>query len=274
MLTYFNFLGLVTLKEDLAADTRHKTLLNLCKLENGVLKVLCYPAAEPLSLFIDKFDIMIKKSPVLFLHFLNKRIEKLENCRLALEDIESEIWLPVFKECQTLVKWLSDQSIKLSYIDDHLKSYSKNLETVVDNLIAGLSECLGEKMDTELVAESQEKIREYWKLCEYQTGAKEFLRLKEVIGLKDDFEVVRRFSSEVNKMKQVHVGMERNTVLLFLIQLSKSMGEKELKDVDCNLADTGDFLKNIFDVALRGKALKAFSDCRGIVEWLQHFTKS
>ena len=196
-------LDLVALKEELKQDVSSKKICDLCQFKDGTPVLLCYQAAKPLDPFVDHFDIMMKKSSNLFLHPLDIRLRITVATRtdLTLAHIHTEIWQPVFDSCRKLLDTLIDQTMTLSYIDTHLKTYSEELDHVVYNLAVGLSKCLAIPPDQTRLRRSLLSIHQYWKLCEYQAGAQVFLHLRDVLKLKGDFKLVERFSSQVNSQR-------------------------------------------------------------------------
>ena len=190
---------LISLKADLSQNIRKRNICDLCQLRDGIPVLLCFEAARPLDPFVDHFDIMMKNSSNLFLHPIEKTLKKVVASRsnLTIADIYTEIWQPVFNDCRKLLESLTDQSMTLSYVDTHLKDYSDNLETVVYNLAVGVSKCLSMELDQTSLRRPLWNIRQYWRVCEYQTGAQLFLKLRDVLQLNGDFDLVERFSSQV-----------------------------------------------------------------------------
>ena len=187
------------LRDELKKDVGKKKICELCQSKNGAPVLLCYLASKPLEPFVDHFDIMMKKSSNLFLHPLDKRLRRIVASRsdLTIAHIYSEIWQPVFDDCCKLIDSLIEQSMTLSYVDSHLKEYSDGLDEMVYKLASGLSKCLNIEPNNTGLRKTLWNIKQYWKLCEYQTGAQVFLHLKGVLELKGDFALVERFSSEV-----------------------------------------------------------------------------
>ena len=202
-LLLFPLLGMTTLVDELKQDVSDKRICELCQFKDGAPVLLCCQAAKPLEPFADHFHNMMKKSSNLFLRPLEKRLTRTVASRsdLTIAHIYPEIWQPVFDECRKLLDSLINQSITLSHIDTRLKEYSDNLETVVFNLAVGLSKCLLLEPDHSQLRRALWKINQYWKLCEYRTGAQVFLQLRNVLKLKGDFGLVENFSSQVTQQQ-------------------------------------------------------------------------
>ena len=182
-------------------SVEQKSICELCQISDGIPSLLCYEAARPLDPFVDHFDIMMKKSSNLFLHPIDKQLKRvIASCTstLTIADIYTEIWQPVFDNCRKLLDSLIDQTIKLSYVDTHLKEYYDNLETVVYNLAVGVGKCLNVTIEQTRLRMPLWNIHQYWRACEYHTGAQLFLRLREMLQLNGDFKLVERLSSQVS----------------------------------------------------------------------------
>ena len=59
----------------------------------------------------------------------------------------------------------------------------------------------------------------------------------------------------------------------YIIQLSSSVKDQTLHDVNSDLIQTGEFLKDVTANPKRIQCLKRFSKCKDIVEWLREVTK-
>ncbi len=172
----------------------------LCQLQDGSPQLLWYQAAKPLDPFIDHFDIMLHKSSILFLDPLNDRLKKVLTTKsnLTIAHIYLDIWQPVFDHCRSLLESLIDQSMKLSFIDKHLRAYKQNLNNVVMNLAVGLSQSSGVAFNASTFQNALWKVKQYWKLCQYQSGAYEFLQLRSILCLDGDFRVIEALSVQVS----------------------------------------------------------------------------
>ncbi len=91
-----------------------------------------------------------------------------------------------------------DQSMTLSFVDLHLQNLN-NLDNAVLNLAVGITKCMGTQPTQGPLKNALWRIKQYWKLCQYQTGANVFLRLRDVLNLKGDFEIVKRLSQQVGR---------------------------------------------------------------------------
>ncbi len=89
-----------------------------------------------------------------------------------------------------------DQSMTLSFVDQHLQNLN-SLDNAVFNLAVGVTECMGTQPTHGPLTSALRRIKQYWKLCQYQAGAHVFLRLRDVLNLKGDFNIVEGLSQQV-----------------------------------------------------------------------------
>lgn len=170
-------------------------------MENGTPQLLCYQSAKPLEVFVDHFDVMMNSNSILFHDCLSSTWERrlAMTSELTIEQINTDIWQPVFEYCQNLLESLINQTMTLSFVDQNLSvnDYPDKLSTMVNNLDIAVSRCLKKTHQPEPLRKALKKIGQYWRLCEYQTGANVFLQLRNVLKLKGDFGVVELFSQQV-----------------------------------------------------------------------------
>ena len=175
-------------------------IADLCECEEGQFHIKCFEAATPLNDFAEHFLIMMKIRSNLFIRPLEKKVKQVVNASTnpTISDIHTSIWKPTFDHCQQLLHSLIDQTIMLADVDKHFKPFEAQLETQVTNLATGIGDCVKLKPDSSKIKLALDRVRNYWKLCQYREGADVFLRLRDVLNLKDgDFKEVELFSTEV-----------------------------------------------------------------------------
>ncbi|XP_064404373.1 E3 ubiquitin-protein ligase RNF213-like isoform X3 [Halichondria panicea] len=255
--------GMATLRDELGQDISGAKLTDLCQLnDDNSIQLLCYTSAKPLEPFADHFLTMKNHGSTLYTRPLNNRLKKILATRsdLTIAHIYSEIWQPVFKDCQMLMQSLVDKSMTLSFVDQHLQAYKNDLPpcentlySAVFNLDVGVSKCLGIKPNQAPLRSALQSIEHYWILCRYQKGALVFLKLRDILNLKGDFGIVERLSH----------------------QLTESVKEDQtLATIDTGAVETDQFLKDIISNPQKYKCLQTFSNCQEIIEWLKAFTQS
>ena len=169
-------------------------------MENGSLKLLCLHTAKPLDPFVDHFGIMQSKGSNLFLHPLRQNMKQvLLRTGLTIADIYSQIWRPTFEHCQKFLSKLVSLRITLFSVDRYLKPYSQNLKVEVNNLAAGLKRCSPDVPDHGKIDLALSKVKDYWRICEYQEGAQVFLDLKNVLNLeRGNFIQIQKLATNVS----------------------------------------------------------------------------
>ena len=196
-------LGINELKKELEEDYGHQNINNLCKVVDHNFQLCCLQSAKPLDSFVDQFAnlMMIQnKSPILFIRVLDKKVREAlaRSDALTINDIHSNIWQLAFTFCHQLVNSLADQSIKLSFVDKHLKNFSSSLLNDLENLTKALgkcSQCVPKFSELDVAVK---RVEDYWRLCKYQDGAQVFLQLRDVLNLTGDFEFIEsRFAVQV-----------------------------------------------------------------------------
>ena len=192
--------GLVELKRDLEREYDDQKIRDLCVEESGKVEMKCFTAARPLDDFAPHFSIMMTtKRSNLFIRLLERRLRQVINSStdLTIASISTLVWKPTFEHCQVLIDSLINLTIKLADVDKHFGDFKGQIETQVANLASGMWECLQSAPNQGKLQYALDRVRKYWKLCEYRDGADVFLELKEVLNLHGDFKGVEKFSTEV-----------------------------------------------------------------------------
>ena len=189
------------LKREMEKDFDHKNISNLCRLENDQLQLCCLKSAHPLDVFVDNFAVMMRKNPNIFARRLTKKLKEAlatSDTEITVNDIFSKIWQPAFTFCQNLLTDLANRSMKLDFVDKHLTQFSKNLLNDVNNLAEAIRSCSRPIPQSHQLQSAVKKVRDYWRLCRYEDGARVFLQLRDVLNLKGDFSLIEsHFSVQV-----------------------------------------------------------------------------
>ena len=196
--------GLSQLKRELTKDFRQEKINKLCVREGTKIRVLCFQSAGSLSDFADNFYLMSQKYPsdlftVGWKAAMSAAIIKNTNTSLTVADIHPQVWVPAFRNCQSLLDELHDRSMKLVRVDMSFKRYESDLEMQLMNLFAGVNACLGERRSGAWIKGVVPCIHDYWHLCNYQKAASAFLDLKDALSLKGDFRNVEKLETEVRR---------------------------------------------------------------------------
>ena len=275
MLAFLHALkGIDQLKIQLEQDYGSRKIKDLCSVKDGILKLSCLHDARPLDPFVDHFGIMQSKGSSLFLQPLRQNMKQvLMRTGLTIADIYSQIWKPTFVHCQKLVNGLASLKMTLSFVNLHLKPCKKNLETEVRILATGLKRCSTVVPDNGTIDLALSKVRDYWRICEYQGGAQVVLNLRKVLNLEGgDFSQIQKLAANVSY--QLVVTIRSCIGFSPPPQLETSKKDKTLASIDSDLVKAGEFLREIIDKPERKHCLQTFVKCQDIIEWLRKSTQS
>ena len=198
----FCFSGLSQLKRELTKDFRQENINKLCVREGTRFRVLCFQSAGSLSDFAGNFYLMSYKYPsdlftVGWKAAMSAAFKNTTN--LTLVDIHPQVWVPAFRNCQSLLDKLYDRSMKLAHIDRNFKRHERDIEMQLMNLFAGVNACLGKEGSRAWIKGVVQCIDDYWHLCNYRKAASAFLDLKKALNLEGDFRNVETLATEVRR---------------------------------------------------------------------------
>lgn len=135
----------------------------------------------------------------MFVRFLKIEIKRISGERnISIDSIPKQIWYPTFEHCENLLDSLVNLTIEFAKVDKHFQDFKKDLDTQVFNLAYGVWECQNAIREDGKLHIALDRVKEYWKFCEYRDVADVFLELKEALQLQGDFKIVQNFSLKVN----------------------------------------------------------------------------
>ena len=192
--------GLSQLTQELQKDFDNEKINKLCAMKQGKVEIFCFKSAGSLTWFAGGFHTLSQKQD-LFLIEWRKALHTAvgSNPGIALNDIYPQVWQPAFKQCETLLGQLHDQSMKLVDVDKRFKPYQgRNLEQQLTDLFLGVNARHNKNPDGRWIHIVVCRMYAYWNLCRYRDAANAFLKLKETLKLdKGDFRDVEKLSNEV-----------------------------------------------------------------------------
>ncbi len=260
-------------------DYSNHMIQSLCRNNNGTVEILCFKSAASLTPFAANFHIM--SGSELFLVFWRSKMDTIFGSGpTGALDSMVHVWTSAFQGCQQLLKVIQDQSIKLEDVDTQLH-HRQNLETQVLKLHNCICHChrissATKNREAKDIRSALGRVHAYWDLCNYQTTANVFLKIRDALNLgKGDFRDVEKLSKQVlATWKATGVLVSGvNDLSLIVLQLTSSMRGQTLMDVDDGLIQTGRFLKDIAHDRHRVECLEAFAKCQNVVSWLKEVTK-
>ena len=172
-----------------------------CRAPLGI-RVVCFQKAHVLLSFAWKFSVFVKEvNSGIFLAAWSDTMKRAmhNNPDLSIDNLESEVWVPTFQHCKSLLKKLQNLSMTLGEVDEELCSYRNwELQVQLELLQEGVSKCDNLNLSAFWIDNAVKKITEYRALCNEHEVATHFLKLRELLQLKGgDFTDVEQISSKV-----------------------------------------------------------------------------
>ena len=117
---------------------------------------------------------------------------------LTLNDVNNELWTPVFSQCVELLAKLNDYSLSLQVVDQLFKG-QPDISGDIKQLYIGVEMCRkGQYVkDFEWMEGVIGRMNQYWRLCSFAETAEAFLQIRDALTLTGDFGLVERIASQV-----------------------------------------------------------------------------
>ena len=195
--------GISEVKAELGMDFDSTTIKQLCVQKEGDVNIVCFPSAAALLCFCKEFWIMtIVNKSSLFIDVWSMTLSEVKK-NANIENVFSLIWEPTFKECESILDQLYNQTIELAVVDRYFQHYRVKenivLESDLTALFNGINACHGKKPSSDWLHPAVHRIRIYWKLGCHQKPAQSLMNLLETLKLsEEDFKDVEMFTKEVN----------------------------------------------------------------------------
>lgn len=244
--------GLDHLHKSASDDYSLRPIKSLCCIDRTCIQYPCLQYARSLEPILSKYYFLSDRfQSVIFTNIWSSAIDKLvkSGLKLTVDDLKSNLWDPVFKECRQLIEGLHSEEIKLNeidyyfrrldYMDGHLKEFHKAMEACHD----------GPLNVGNWIASTIDKIKLYWSLCDQSKAAMTVLDLKKSLELSGDFCLIEDIAKRA----------------------STSMADAQLKDIDDRMYQAKTFLASFTTERL--ECLRAFSRCMELVKWIQQETQ-
>lgn len=215
--------------------------------------LLCFELAWPLEPILQKFHYLNQKFPsLLFQNIWACRRSEISEA-LTIADIIPKLWDPIFKECKKLIDGIYNRDIKLKDVDYYFRSIKqRSFAPSIKNLHLAIESCdINWKVDKECdwINKAVVLIEHYFALCNQADAANIVLKLKEKLNLIGDFTVIENVAKN----------------------LTKSMEEETLSDIDQRLIEAKSFLERLRDNK-KLDCLKKFGDCFNLINWIRDET--
>ena len=191
--------GVCDAVEESNMDYNLCTIDKLCCRSSSGIRVVCFQKSHVLLSFAWKFSVFANSAIFITTWSDTMKRAMRNNPDLSIDNLESEVWVPTFQHCQSLLKKLQNLSMTLGEVDKEFHSYrDSNLQMELELLQDGVSKCDKLNLSAYWIDNAVKKIKEYRALCNYHEVATHFLKLRELLQLKGgDFTDVEQISSKV-----------------------------------------------------------------------------
>ena len=179
-----------------------KSISSLCKLKGSKIVHCYFDCVSPLFHILPQFICLMQTNPSdTFQTFWKSQLDKYKGDTLSCNEVVSLIWEPVFKSICHFLRSLKNRSVSLVTLDKLKKVFSSDqqikFETEFRSLEVGISKCLNQTCDITWIEKCVEKIFKYYSLHEIANAAAIFLKLKKVLDLTGNFELIENLADKV-----------------------------------------------------------------------------
>ena len=182
---------------------------SLCSTEANQVVFNCFKVAKPLSSIATSFLTCTKVFPsALFQHYWSQQMKKMKTVQLAISDVASKLWKPVFDACCVFLEEVRSMEIVLSEVDRLLDLYKpEELHFQLCQLDNAICECLSQPVTSNQVwiRASIQRMEQYRSLRQHADAAKTFLQLRDTLRLSGNFGIIDKLSTEVKVMYSIFV---------------------------------------------------------------------
>lgn len=257
---YVYHAGLAHLIDEISQDHFSKAINSLCCIESspqfGSPRFVCFEIAQPLEPILNSYHMLsLHYASDLFKHIWTSALKTEAKTKLTatFTDVVARAWNPVFAQCCWLIDNVQTRKIKLKDVDEYFGHYEGGHLIIeqLHNLYSAIEACSGKPVnETRWIRSSVDLMEQYWALCEQAEAANIILDLKKSLRLTGNFEIIEHVANQV----------------------TESMREKSLDNIDRKLIDAKSFLEEMTADARKLECLRQFAACSNIVEWIRKET--
>ena len=191
--------GGVALLKTLQRNFNECSIRTLCVSDSEQCQVQCFPEASPLESCMEGVWIMTVESKCnIFREYWNARSEYVVHNDFSLADITTEVWRPVFSQCEKLLASLIDCSISLTMVNQLFHQMSHELiEYNIKQLQRGVEWCQGRNHVDFTWTGIINRMNQFWRLSGHTDAAQAFLEIRDALKLTGDFQLVENVASQV-----------------------------------------------------------------------------
>ena len=199
-LCWYTCAGGVALLKKLEQNFNECSIRTLCVSDGEQCQVRYFPEASPLEACMEEVWIMtVKFKCTIFRDYWNARSKSVVGNDFSLADVTTEVWRPVFSQCEKLLASLMDYSISLTMVNQQFHKMSRELiEYNIKQLQRGVEWCRGRKnVDFMWIGGVINRMNQFWRLSGYTDAAQAFLKIRDALELTGDFKLVENVASQV-----------------------------------------------------------------------------
>ena len=192
--------GGVALRKTLQQNFNECSIRTLCVSDSKRCQVQCFPEASPLESCMEGvWTMTVEYKCNFFREYWNTRSESVVGNDFSLADVTTEVWRPVFSQCEKLLASLLDCSIPLTMVNQLFHQMRDDLnEHNIKQLQRGVEWCRGRKnVDFTWIGGVINRMNQFWKLSGYTDAAQAFLKIRDALELTGDFQLVENVASQV-----------------------------------------------------------------------------
>ena len=199
-LCWYTCAGGVALLRRLEQNFNEYSIRALCVSDGERCQVLCFPEASLLEVCMEGVWIMtVEFKCSIFREYWNARSKSVVHNNFSLVDVITEVWRPVFSQCEKLLASLIDCSISLTVVNQLFHQMSRELiEYNIRQLQRGVEWCRGRKnVDFTWIGGVINRMNHFWRLSGYTDAAQSFLKIRDALELTGDFQLVENVALQV-----------------------------------------------------------------------------
>ena len=199
-LCWYTCAGGVALLKKLEKNFNECSIRTLCVSDGEQCQVRYFPEASPLESCMEGVWIMtVEFKCNIFREYWSMRSNSVVRSDFSLADVTTEVWGPVFSQCEKLLASLMDCSISLTMVNQLFHQMSRErIEYNIKQLQRGVEWCRGRKnVDFMWIGGVINRMNQFWRLSGYTDAAQAFLKIRDALKLTGDFKLVENVASQV-----------------------------------------------------------------------------
>ena len=198
---WYSCTGGVALLKSLERNFNECSIRTLCVSDGEQCQVRCFPEASPLESCMEGvWTMTIEFKCSIFREYWNMRSKSVVCNDFSLADVTTEVWRPVFSQCEKLLASLIDCSISLTMVNQLFHQIRHDLiEHNIKQLQRGVEWCREvQNVDFTWIDGVISRMNQFWRLSGYTDAAQAFLKIRDALELTGDFQLVENVASQVN----------------------------------------------------------------------------